>query len=113
LAFAFTSSPAIISAFAGSKAAEGFLANVNWRWGYGVWAIILPAFALPIYFMLAYNLRRAEREGILVRERKAWNFNFETIWWFMKEFDCESPYWRFVTMLILFSTNSNGCFPIR
>ncbi|KGO39958.1 Major facilitator superfamily domain, general substrate transporter [Penicillium expansum] len=87
LAFAFTSSPAIISAFAGSKAAEGFLANVNWRWGYGVWAIILPAFALPIYFMLAYNLRRAEREGILNRERKAWSFNFENIWWFIKEFD--------------------------
>ncbi|CAI7648141.1 uncharacterized protein N7487_008842 [Penicillium crustosum] len=87
LAFAFTSSPAIISAFAGSKAAEGFLANVNWRWGYGVWAIILPAFALPIYFMLAYNLRRAEREGILVRERKILRFNFETIWWFIKEFD--------------------------
>ncbi|KAJ5704699.1 hypothetical protein N7536_000388 [Penicillium majusculum] len=87
LAFAFTSSPAIISAFAGSKAAEGFLDNVTWRWGYGVWAIILPAFALPIYFMLAYNLRRAEREGILVRERKAFKFNFETIWWFIKEFD--------------------------
>ncbi|KAJ5963378.1 Major facilitator superfamily domain general substrate transporter [Penicillium vulpinum] len=87
LAFAFTSSPAIISAFAGSKAAEVFLANVNWRWGYGVWAIIVPAFALPIYFMLSYNLRQAEKEGILAKEKKTLNFNLETIWWFIKEFD--------------------------
>lgn len=89
LAFAFTSSPAIISAFAGSKAAEGFLLNVNWRWGYGVWAIIVPVFALPIYFLLARNLRKAEREGIINREKKPWKFDLQLIWWFIKEFDCE------------------------
>ncbi|EAW15364.1 MFS siderochrome iron transporter MirB [Aspergillus clavatus NRRL 1] len=91
LAFAFTSSPALISAFAGSKAAAEFLANVNWRWGYGVWAIILPVFALPIYLMLAYNLRRAERQGILVREKNKREFNLQTISktisWVIIEFD--------------------------
>ncbi|KAF9895316.1 hypothetical protein FE257_000220 [Aspergillus nanangensis] len=87
LAFAFTSSPALISAFAGSKAAEGFLDNVSWRWGYGVWAIILPVFAMPVYFMLAFNLRKAEKQGILVREKRKWNLNVETIWWAVKEFD--------------------------
>jgi MFS family permease len=35
LAFAFTSSPYIITAFAGPKAAEGFYNNINWRWGFG------------------------------------------------------------------------------
>lgn len=49
--------------------------------------------------MLAYNLRRAEREGILVRERKALSFNFETIWWFIKEFDCELPYRHFAAIV--------------
>ncbi|KAJ5794607.1 Major facilitator superfamily domain general substrate transporter [Penicillium paradoxum] len=87
LAFAFTSSPAIISAFAGSKAAEGFLNNVNWRWGYAVWAIIVPVFALPIYFLLAHNLRKAEKEGIINREKKPWKFDLESIWCFIKEFD--------------------------
>ncbi|GAB7365994.1 hypothetical protein MBLNU230_g7321t1 [Neophaeotheca triangularis] len=62
LAFAFTSSPALISAFAGSKAAEDFLENSTWRWGYGMWAIVLPAVALPVYFALAYNLRKAEKQ---------------------------------------------------
>ncbi|KAL4926713.1 MFS siderochrome iron transporter MirB [Aspergillus undulatus] len=91
LAFAFTSSPALISAFAGSKAAEQFLAHVSWRWGYGVWAIILPVFALPIYFMLAWNLRQAEKQGVIVKEKKQWNFSlrtvYSTIWWAIVEFD--------------------------
>ncbi|CAG8055571.1 unnamed protein product [Penicillium salamii] len=89
LAFAFTSSPALISAFAGSKAAAEFLLHVNWRWGYGMWAIVLPAFALPLYGLLAYNLRRAERQGTITRERTKPVFNLETIWWVIVEFDCE------------------------
>ncbi|KAL3484192.1 major facilitator superfamily domain-containing protein [Aspergillus germanicus] len=87
LAFAFTSSPAIISAFAGSKAAEGFLENVSWRWGYGCWAIILPFVALPIYAMLSYNLRKAEKKGVLVREKRQWSLSPKTIWWAIIEFD--------------------------
>lgn len=89
LAFAFTSSPALISAFAGSKAAAEFLLHVNWRWGYGIWAIILPVFALPVYFMLAYNLRKAEKKGIIVKEKKEWQFKLQTIWWIISEFDSE------------------------
>lgn len=89
MAFAFTSSPALISAFGGSKAAAEFLLHVNWRWGYGIWAIILPAFAMPVYFILAYNLRKAEKKGIIVKEKKNWNFNFQTIQWIITEFDGE------------------------
>ncbi|CAG8043789.1 unnamed protein product [Penicillium olsonii] len=87
LAFAFTSSPALISAFAGSKAAAEFLLHVDWRWGYGMWAIVLPSFALPLYALLAYNLRQAEKKGTINRERTKHKFNFETIWWVILEFD--------------------------
>ncbi|KAL3477039.1 major facilitator superfamily domain-containing protein [Aspergillus californicus] len=87
LAFAFTSSPALISAFAGSKAAAEFLEHVTWRWGYGIWAIIMPFFALPIYGALAYNLKQAEKRGVLVREKRVWNFNLQTVWWAVLEFD--------------------------
>ncbi|KAL4784086.1 major facilitator superfamily domain-containing protein [Aspergillus varians] len=91
LAFAFTSSPALISAFAGSKAAEDFLENVNWRWGYGVWTIILPAFAVPIYVLLALNLRKARKQGIINKEKKKWDLSWatigKTIWWVIIDFD--------------------------
>lgn len=89
LAFAFTSSPALISAFGGSKAAGELLVHSTWRWGYGIWAILVPVFALPIYFMLAYNLRQAEKKGILIREKKKWNFSPKNLWWFIIEFDCK------------------------
>ncbi|SMR63100.1 unnamed protein product [Zymoseptoria tritici ST99CH_3D1] len=69
LAFAFTSSPYMITAFAGPKAAEGFLENVNWRWGFGAFAIIVPAMTLPLFVLLKVQLRKAEREGRFVREK--------------------------------------------
>ncbi|KAE8376680.1 major facilitator superfamily domain-containing protein [Aspergillus bertholletiae] len=56
LAFAFTSSPWMITAFAGSKAAEGFLEHVNWRWGFGCFAIIIPVVSFPLYVVLKVNL---------------------------------------------------------
>ena len=92
LAFAFTSSPAVISAFAGSKIASDFYYQVNWRWGYGVWAIVIPVVALPIYLMLAYNLRKAEKNGVILRERTKKKLNLELLWWIVIEFDCKVLY---------------------
>lgn len=42
LAFAVTSSPYIITAFAGPKVAEDYLDLINWRWAFGTFAIIFP-----------------------------------------------------------------------
>ncbi|OAA56270.1 siderochrome-iron transporter MirB [Niveomyces insectorum RCEF 264] len=68
LAFVFTSSPAIITALAGSRAAQSFVTNVTWRWGVGCWAIVLPAFALPIYALLKYNQIKAKKTGVYIEE---------------------------------------------
>ncbi|WVR05499.1 hypothetical protein IAU60_002517 [Kwoniella sp. DSM 27419] len=65
LAFAFTSSPYIITAYAGSKGAEGFY-ETNWRWGYGAFAIILPIVAIPLVANLQYHKVKARKEGVLV-----------------------------------------------
>lgn len=59
----------MITAFAGSKAAEGFVNNVNWRWGVGCFAIIVPIVSMPLFITLKLSLRRAERKGIIVREK--------------------------------------------
>ena len=57
----------IVALFAGSIAAEAVLAHSTWRWGYGMWAIIVPACAGPlivIMFVLEYRATRADkREG--------------------------------------------------
>jgi MFS family permease len=86
LAFAFTSSPYIITAFAGPKAAEGFYENVSWRWGFGTFAIIVPFVAAPLFILLKLNLRKAKREGVLVREQSHRTL-LESIVFHFREFD--------------------------
>lgn len=86
LAFAFTSSPYMITAFAGPKAAERFVETSNWRWGFGMFAIILPVVAAPMYGMLQYNLRKAKKFGIVLREPSGRTLK-QSIWFYAKEFD--------------------------
>ncbi|KAM3462077.1 hypothetical protein NHJ6243_004358 [Beauveria neobassiana] len=87
LAFAFTSSPALISAFAGPNIAAEFIAKVNWRWGYGCWAIVVPVFALPIYLLLAWNLRKAKKQGIIADKGTGRKMDRQNVLWFITEFD--------------------------
>ncbi|KAL5342080.1 siderophore iron transporter mirB [Aspergillus crustosus] len=71
IAFAFTSSPYMITAFAGSKAAEKFLINVDWRWGFGAFAIIFPFVASPVYFVLKVGMNRAKKQGLIVESQRS------------------------------------------
>lgn len=86
LAFAFTSSPYMITAFAGPKAAEGFYNNVSWQWGFGAFAIILPFVASPLFLVLKVNLRKAEKQGIVVHEKSGRTL-LQNIWHYVQEFD--------------------------
>ena len=86
LAFAFINTPYIITAFTGAKAAEGFYQDISWRWGYGIFAIILPVIASPIFFVLKYNLRKAEKKGI-TGVGKTGPTTLQNIWHYFVEFD--------------------------
>ena len=88
LAYAFTSSPYIITAFAGPKIADDFYYQVSWRWGIGCFAIIVPAVALPLYAVLKYNQRKAENQGLLVKEESGRTIT-QSIWHHTVEFDCK------------------------
>ncbi|KAI8641662.1 major facilitator superfamily domain-containing protein [Parasitella parasitica] len=86
LAYAFTSSPYIITAFAGAKAAEGFYYNISWRWGFGTFAIVFPIVAAPLYFILKFNLRKARKERKVAPEDSGRTF-LQSVWHFIIEFD--------------------------
>ena len=86
LAFAFTSSPYMISAFAGPKAAESFYEKINWRWGFGAFAIILPFVAAPMFVVLKVNLKKASQQGVLVREKSGRTIA-QSIWYYTVQFD--------------------------
>ena len=88
LAYAFTSSPYIITAFAGPKAAEGFYEDISWRWAFGAFSIIFPIVASPLYFILKSALKKAQQNGLRIKDPSGRNF-FQSIWFYTKEFDCE------------------------
>lgn len=86
LAYAFTSSPYMITAFAGAKASEDFYYKISWRWGFGCFAIIFPVVAAPLYFLLKVNLRKAKRQGVLANQKIDRTLG-QSIWHWAKEFD--------------------------
>ncbi|KAF2160496.1 hypothetical protein M409DRAFT_29117 [Zasmidium cellare ATCC 36951] len=71
LLFAFTTSPYIATTFAGPAAAQSFLRTSGWRWGYGVYAILVPVISAPFLAVFWYNQRLARKQGILVPAREA------------------------------------------
>ncbi|ORZ08153.1 major facilitator superfamily domain-containing protein [Absidia repens] len=86
LAYAFTSSPYMITAFAGAKAAEGFYYDISWRWGFGTFAIVFPIVAAPLYFILKFNLRKAEKQQVVAKESSGRTF-LQSVWHFIIAFD--------------------------
>lgn len=101
-AYAFTSSPYIITAFAGPTVGQEFYAlpGDGWRWGFGTWAIIFPITAAPLFFTLKHTLHKAQREGHAVRLPSGRTF-LESTWHWIQEFDIIGVF-IFTVGLVLF-----------
>ncbi|KAF4609696.1 hypothetical protein D9613_012060 [Agrocybe pediades] len=59
------SMPFIINGFVGSNVAQGVLNGAGWRWGYGMFAILIPATLSPLVITLLWNEWRAKKLGIV------------------------------------------------
>jgi MFS family permease len=55
--------PFLWTVWAGPEIGASILANTGWRWGYGIWAIILPVTFIPLGVSLWMNQRRAKSLG--------------------------------------------------
>ena len=88
LAYAFTSSPYIITAFAGPAASQDFY-DLNWRWAYGSFAIVLPIVAVPMFALLRWNHNKAKRNGLLVKKEASGRSWLQSIQYYAVEFDSE------------------------
>ncbi|KAB8071016.1 siderophore iron transporter mirB [Aspergillus leporis] len=86
LAFAFTSSPNIITAFAGSPLSERFHAS-NWRWAYGTILILLPLVASPLIVTWELAKRKAAKENRLQYKQKSTRSWKGSVWYYFIEFD--------------------------
>ena len=57
--------PFLITVWLGPAIAEVILNTTTWRWGYGIWTIILPAAFMPLAMSLFMNSRKAARLGLV------------------------------------------------
>lgn len=57
--------PFLITVWAGPPLASNLLSHTTWRWGYGIWTIVLPVAFLPLALTLLLNMRKAAKLGLL------------------------------------------------
>lgn len=57
--------PFLVTVWTGAPIAKSLLSHTTWRWGYGLWTIVLPVAFLPLALALILNMRRAARLQLL------------------------------------------------
>jgi MFS family permease len=55
--------PFLWMVWAGPALSSNILESTSWRWGYGIWAIVLPICFVPLALSLGWNQRRAKRRA--------------------------------------------------
>ena len=79
-----TSAPFIINAFVSANVATQILGRSGWRWGYGMFAILVPAALSPLIVTLFWAEQKAKRLGLVPAPsklehssvgRRVWSFD--------------------------------------
>ncbi|KAI0628168.1 drug:h+ antiporter [Trametes polyzona] len=60
-----TSLPFLVNAFVGSNLSNFFLEHLNWRWGYAMFAILVPMALSPLIITLYWGERKAKKLGLV------------------------------------------------
>ncbi|EAT82205.1 hypothetical protein HBH56_107270 [Parastagonospora nodorum] len=55
--------PFLWTVWAGPQVGGKILETISWRWGYAIWAIILPICFIPLFVSLFINQKRAKKLG--------------------------------------------------
>lgn len=109
-AFAFVGTPFICTAFTASLAAQSYLDNSTWRWGYGSFCIIMFAVLTPLSGIFWFFTRKAQKMGLFVRE-KSGRTTMQSIVHYFHEFDiigCCILMAAFILFLLPFNLASWG-----
>lgn len=110
LAFAFTGTPTLCTAFTGSLAAESFLRTSGWRWSYGVFTIVQAVCFAPLALVLKYYERKAIKAG-LITTKASGRTTIQSIIHYVQEFDVIGALLlmaAFILFLLPFSLETYG-----
>ncbi|KAK6501505.1 hypothetical protein TWF481_009343 [Arthrobotrys musiformis] len=76
--------PFLWTVWAGPEVGAAVLKGSTWRWGYGMWAIILPGCCLPLLGSLFVNMLKAKKKGLLppskIKQHGIGGFLVKTFW---------------------------------
>ncbi|CAI7678625.1 unnamed protein product [Penicillium pancosmium] len=78
--------PGIASTFAGPRIADSFWYDLNWRWAFGSFAIMLVGVCVPIFAVMMVLQRRAEKCGVLKKDESTRSW-WQSIGHYAIEFD--------------------------
>ena len=68
--------PFLATVWIGPSLAQSILDTTGWRWGYGIWAIVVPLAFTPLALAMYIHQKRAAKRGILPQSQ----FEGLTIW---------------------------------
>lgn len=68
--------PFLFNVWIGPQLAQSILQTTGWRWGYGIWVVVLPLAFMPLALALFINQRKASKRGILPQSQ----FTGLTVW---------------------------------
>lgn len=84
--FSINNTPTIASTFAGPKIADLFFSNLNFRWAFGAFAIMLVGVSLPVVVIMLFMERKSVKAGFLTKEKSGRSV-LESIKYHLIEFD--------------------------
>ncbi|KAF4909314.1 MFS siderochrome iron transporter 1 [Colletotrichum viniferum] len=70
--------PSLLSIWACGPAAESVLDTIGFRWGFGIWAILIPVCSLPLLYLMFKYDKQARDAGLISRpiHKQTWQENF-------------------------------------
>ncbi|KAJ8069565.1 hypothetical protein OCU04_000006 [Sclerotinia nivalis] len=83
---AFSASPWIVTVWATGPAAQSVLSTIGFRWGFGIWVIILPIICAPLFGLFYFYQKKAEKQGLIqkIDSGRTWT---ESFLYYCREFD--------------------------
>ncbi|KAJ6190559.1 hypothetical protein N7519_000580 [Penicillium mononematosum] len=69
LMLSYATSPYIITTWIGGPIAQSVLGGPGWRWGFGIFTIIVPVVVAPLCLLFFWNQRKAKKMGLLAPSR--------------------------------------------
>ncbi|OAX82443.1 hypothetical protein ACJ72_03205 [Emergomyces africanus] len=84
--FSINNTPTIASTFAGPKIADLFYTNLNFRWAFGAFAIMIVGVSLPVIVIMLLMERKSVKAGFLTKEKSGRSV-WESIKYHVVQFD--------------------------